>query len=75
MNLKIVAQKLAKDQNGVRSKSFTEEASYTLIHEILTEYNNKQIVGGIFRDLRKTFDVVNHNILLNTLELWGNLMP
>jgi hypothetical protein len=43
----------------------------TLIHEILTALNNKQIVGGIFCDLRKAFDCVTHRILLTKLEQYG----
>jgi hypothetical protein len=64
-------QILAKEQYGFRSKSSTDKAPYTLIHEILTAFNNKQIVVGIFCDLRKAFDVVNHKIMLNKLEQYG----
>jgi hypothetical protein len=48
-------QIFAKKQYGFRNKLSTKEASYTL-----TAFNNKQIVGGIFCDLRKAFDVVNY---------------
>jgi hypothetical protein len=64
-------QILAKEQYGFRSKLSTDNASYTLMHEILTALNNKQIVGGIFCDLRKVFDCVNHRILLSKLVQYG----
>jgi hypothetical protein len=55
-------QIFVKEQYGFRSKLSTDNASYTLIHEILTAMNNKQVVGGIFCDLRKALDYINHRI-------------
>jgi len=39
---------LANEKYGFRSSLSTDNASYTLIHEILPAMNNKHIVGGIF---------------------------
>jgi len=46
-------------------------ASFSFINNILEALNNKMWVGGIFCDLTKAFDYVNHNILLSKLEFYG----
>jgi hypothetical protein len=58
---------LANEQFGSRSKSSTVQAFYNLIFEILQAFNEKRPVGGIFFNLEKAFDYVNHNIFLSKL--------
>jgi len=55
---------LANNQFGFRNNTSTELASYHLINKILEALNHKLFVGGIFCDLKKAFDCVDHEILL-----------
>ena len=62
---------LVQEQYGFRIHSSPKQAAFTLINSILTAMNDNQMVGGIFCDLQKVFDCVNHKILLQKLELYG----
>jgi len=62
---------LAKEQYGFRSNTSTEKAIYQLTNNIMKALNNKYLVDGIFCDLTKTFDCVDHDILLGKLEFYG----
>jgi phage-related protein len=51
---------LNEHQFGFRSEVSTENASHILLSEIMEAMNNKQMVGGIFCDLHKALDCINH---------------
>jgi hypothetical protein len=62
---------LAAEQFGFRTSSSTEQASFNFINNIVNDLQNKNNVRGIFLDLQKAFDCVNHVILLNKLGFYG----
>jgi len=48
-----------------------EQASFLLINNTVTAMNSNLKIGGIFCNLQKAFDCVNHKILLDKLEIYG----
>jgi hypothetical protein len=62
---------LTDEQFGFRTSSSTDKAFYKFIDGILNALNNRMMVGGIFCDLQKAFNCVNHSILLTKLEYYG----
>ena len=46
-------------------------AAFNLLNNVLDALNNKFMVGGIFCDLTKAFDCVNHSVLLSKLKFYG----
>ena len=64
-------QLIYKYQYGFRKKHSTEHALIELIDQIRFSMDNKQMTCGIFIDLSKAFDTVDHQILIGKLEHYG----
>ena len=62
---------MVDEQFGFRKKLSTDTATYTFLNKVLSSLDKKYYVGGLFCDLQKAFDCVNHNILLNKIKLYG----
>ena len=64
-------QLLYEGQYGFRKKHFTSMAIFELVEEITTALDNSMSTVAVFIDLKREFDTVDHNILLNKLEHYG----
>ena len=62
---------LYKFQFGFRGKHGTDIALIVLLDKIMSAFNDGEMVLGVFLDLSKAFDTVDHAILLNKLDTYG----
>ena len=49
----------------------TSPALLDLVEEITSSIDEKKISIGVFIDLKKAFDTVNHDLLIDKLEYYG----
>ena len=62
---------LYNSQYGFRSQRSCEQAITELVGYILQSKNRNEHCAGIFLDLKKAFDTLDHWILLQKLERYG----
>ena len=64
---------LVGDQYGFREKLSTKTATYTLLNNVMSSLDRRNLVGGLFCDLQKVVDCVNPEILLAKNEILWDL--
>ena len=62
---------LYKHQFGFRKQHSTNHALLSIVEQVRTSLDNKMYSCGVFIDLEKAFDTVNHQILLSKLNNYG----
>ena len=62
---------LDQNQFGFGQKHSSHHALITLVDKIRKSLDHGDIVIGIFFDLKKAFDTVDHNILIKKLYYYG----
>ena len=63
--------RLYQNQFGFRQGHSTQQAIITVVEKITSSLDNGDLVIGVFFDLKKAFDTVDHQILLKkTIFVW-----
>ncbi len=58
-------QVFSDSQHGFRKSKSTETAIFSFLKDVASSIDQNEVPIGIFLDLSKAFDVIDHNILLS----------
>lgn len=62
---------ISERQHGFRNGKSTTSAMLSFINDVYTSLSNQQSSIGVFYDLSKAFDMVDHKILIEKLQTFG----
>ena len=62
---------LSERQSGFRPGHSTLTCLTELVENILDNMDNSQITGAIFLDLKRAFDLIPHDLILQKMSLYG----
>jgi hypothetical protein len=71
LNLTRTNNILSNEQFGFRQGKSIDKACHTFLNNIQEAMENKHQVIGLFLDLTKAYNILNHQILLGKLEKYG----
>ena len=70
-NFLIQTNQIYQSQYGFRKKHSCEHAIQELVGTVLKGFENDEYTCAIFLDLSKAFDLLEHHVLLDKLDLYG----
>ena len=62
---------LSENQYGFRKNRSTSDALLELVEKVTNAVDQKKYTVGVFIDLKKAFDTIDHSLLLKKLEFYG----